>query len=303
MKQMHKLAKILVITITIFMVLGDQHPLYAQEIRINVAASFYPLAEFASRVGGEYVNVINITPAGSEPHDYEPTPMDIKKIYSSRIFIMNGDGVDPWAGKIKQDLLRKGVIVVDMMGIIRSYNPHTTTNVNPHIWLDPVIAQEMVLKISKAIQKIDPEHTSYYKNRTNLFIDALKKLDKDYAKGLSACKLHDIITSHDAFPYLAKRYGFYTHSIAGLSPEEEPSPKTIARLIVLVREKHIRYIFFERLVSPKLSDTIAHETGAKTLVLDPIEGLTEKEVKAGKDYLVIMQENLKNLRQAMECNE
>lgn len=283
------------------MVLGVQNPLFARESMINVAVSFYPLAEFASRVGGKYVKVINITPAGSEPHDYEPTPIDIKKIYTAKLFIFNGAGVDPWADKIKQDLVKKGSIVVNMMDIIRSYNPHTSTNFNPHIWLDPVIAQEIVLKISNAIQKADPKHTYYYQQRTNLFIDALKTLDKDYAHGLDSCKLHDIITSHAAFNYLAKRYGFNTYSIAGLSPEEEPSPKTMAQLITLVREKHIRYIFFERLVGPRLSDTIAHETGAKTLVLDPIEGLTEKEIRAGKDYLSIMRENLVNLKQAMEC--
>ncbi|MGC8901193.1 MAG: metal ABC transporter solute-binding protein, Zn/Mn family [bacterium] len=299
MKLMHKFT--IILAIAVFTVLGNQHPLYAQDKKINVAASFYPLAEFASRIGGEYVDVINITPAGSEPHDYEPTPMDIKKIYTAKLFVFNGAGVDPWAEKIERDLRKKGVVVIKIMDLVASRNEQYINNRDPHIWLDPVIAISMVESISKALQSIDPEHAQYYKTHANIFIGQLKQLDRDYALGLASCKLHDIVTSHAAFNYLAKRYGFKAYSVAGLSPEEEPSPKTMAQLIRLVQQKHIKYIFFERLVNPKLSDTIARETGAKTLVLDPIEGLTQKEISAGRNYLSIMQENLRNLRQAMEC--
>ena len=299
MKKIHKLATILTIAIAVFTVLGNQHALYAQEI--NVAASFYPLSEFASRIGGKYVNVINITPAGSEPHDYEPTPMDIKKVYMSNLFIFNGAGVDPWAEKMENHLKKKGIVVLKMMNLIASGNDQYINNHDPHIWLDPVIAKGMVEAISRSLQSMDPEHAQYYKNRTNVFIEQLNQLDRDYAHGLASCKLHDIVTSHAAFNYLSKRYGFKAYSIAGLSPEEEPSPKTMAQLITLVKDKQIKYIFFERLVNSKLSETIAREAGAKTLVLDPIEGLTQKEISSGKDYLSIMQANLKNLRQAMEC--
>jgi zinc transport system substrate-binding protein len=301
MKPMHKLAILLATTISVFMVLSDWHPLYAQEKRIKVVASFYPLAEFASRVGGEYVDVTNITPAGSEPHDYEPSPGDLKKIYEAKLFIVNGAGVDPWATKIKNDLVKKGITVLEMMSLVSHASGKHLNNHDPHIWLDPVIAKEMVQEIAKSLETIDPGHAQYYRVRANVFVEQLEHLNSDYAQGLASCKLHDIITSHAAFNYLAKRYGFNAYSIAGLSPEEEPSPKTMAQLITLVREKHIKCVFFERLVNPKLSETIARETGAKTLVLDPIEGLTAKEIKAGKNYLTIMKENLANLRQAMEC--
>jgi zinc transport system substrate-binding protein len=296
---MYKLFITLMVTTgTVF---GSFHLAYAQKNRINVAVSFYPLAEFTEQVGGKYVDVINITPSGAEPHDYEPTPMDIKKVYLSRLFIFNGAGVDPWAKKIEQDLKRKGVVVLEMINLVEPIKRQYDNNYDPHIWLDPVIAQKMVQEINKNLRTMDPEHAGYYEKRASLYAAQLTQLDKAYAQGLSTCRLHDIVTSHAAFGYLAKRYGFNAYSIAGLSPEEEPSPKTIAELIKIVREKHIKYIFFERLINPKLSETIAHETGAKTLVLDPIEGLTREEIKAGKDYISIMKENLANLRRAMGC--
>ncbi len=299
MKHIYKFFAISVITL--MTVLGLLHPLYAQEKKIKVVASFYPLAEFASRVGGHYVDVTNITPVGSEPHDYEPTPMDMKKVYEARLFILNGAGVDPWATKIKNDVVKKGIVILEMISLVSPMNGHYLNNRDPHVWLDPVTAKNMVQEISKSLKTIDPEHAQYYETQTTIFVEQLNRLNNDYAHGLTSCKLHDIITSHAAFNDLAKRCGFNAYSIAGLSPEEEPSPKTMSQLIILAREKHIKYIFFERLVNSKLSETIARETGAKTLVLDPREGLTTTGIKAGKNYLSIMKENLATLRQAMEC--
>src|SRR3990167_3462314 len=289
--------------------------------RILVVTSFYPLAEFAKEVGGAQVEVINLTRAGVEPHDYEPTPRDIATAYSADIFILNGSGFDPWAEKIQIDLTIKGVFVLKMSEnfslLPAEFEDEQTDEedsessdvpqdensqkFDPHIWLDPIFAQQEVVIIRDAFKKIDPGKSQMYETNAEQYVKKLSELDTQYAQGLATCSIRDIITSHAAFNYLAKRYNIKVIPIAGITPDAEPSPKKIAEISELVKAKHIQYIFFETLVSPKLAETIALEVGAQTLVFNPIEGLTEAELAAGKNYLTVMKENLKHLRQALVC--
>lgn len=273
--------------------------------KIKIVASFYPLADFAKNVGGDFVNVTNITPAGAEPHEYEPTPQDIVKVHSSQLLIYNGNGVDPWAEKIEADLKAKSIEVIKMSDKLESVKKETGDEggeeFDPHFWLDPVNAQKEVDVIADALIEIDKaREKEYNKNRDN-FKKQLADLDAEYRNSLANCELRTIVTSHNAFKYLARRYNLETLYILGLSPEEEPSAKTIAEVANLAKEKNIKYIFFETLVNPKLSETIANEIGAKTLVLNPIEGLTDEEIAAGKNYLSVMRENLTNLKTALQC--
>jgi zinc transport system substrate-binding protein len=264
--------------------------------KIKIVASFYPLADFAHNVGGDLVDVINITPAGAEPHDYEPTPQDIAKAYNAKLFIYNGNGVDVWADKIRSDLEAKGVMTIKMSDEVQSINN------DPHFWLDPVNAQTETDVIAAALTKIDPSHAAdYTKNRDN-FKKQLDDLDQQYKTGLATCQTREIVTSHDAFNYLAKRYNLISLYILGLSPDAEPSPKTIADVSQEARAKNIKYIFFETLVSPKVAETVAKEIGAQILVLNPIEGLTDTEINHGWNYISIMKDNLTNLRTALQCH-
>lgn len=263
--------------------------------KIKVAASFYPLSEFARQVGSNNIQVRNIVPAGTEPHEFEPTPKDVAEIYSSQIFLINGSSMDPWAEKIKEDLTNKGVVVVNM-----SEKVDLITG-DPHFWLDPNIAQKEVEIVRDTLIKIDPNHGKDYQENAYTYLDSLKQLDNKYSMGLSSCKMKDVVTSHAAIGYLAKRYNFSQTAIAGLSPEEEPSPKRMGEIAQIAKEKKIKYIFFETLVSPTLAQTIANEIGAKTLVFNPLEGLTEEEIIQGKNYISVMEENLVNLQTALSC--
>lgn len=285
-----------------------QQPLVSsqqQNNKINVVASFFPLADFAKNIGGDYVTVTNITPAGAEPHDYEPTAQDIAKVYNAKLFVMNGNGVDAWGEKIQDDLKAKGIVVVKISDTLDSLKNNSPDDPNlaydPHFWLNPINAEKEVDLIADALIKIDPAHeTSYNQNR-----DAYKKqitdLDQEYKTGLATCQQHEIITSHNAFNYMAIQYGLTTLYILGLSPDQEPSPKTIADVANEAKQKNIKYIFFESLVSPKLSQTVANEIGAKTLELNPIEGFTDEEIANGKNYISQMKANLANLRIALQC--
>ncbi len=258
---------------------------------MNVTASFYPLAFISQRVGGKLVQVTQITPGGVEPHDYEPTPQDLTAVSNSQIFIKNGYGVDAWADNI---------VGVKATSKIEAMNGNSGLQ-DPHMWLNPLNLISEAEVIRDAFVAGDPENSAKYMLNAQGLINDLKGLDQEFKDGLKECKVRQIVTSHDAFRYMAKRYNFETLAIAGLSPEEEPSPKRLAELSDFAKKNNIKYIFFETLVSPKLADTIAKEIGAKSLVLNPIEGLTREEAIMGKDYLFLMQENLKNLRTAMQC--
>jgi len=262
--------------------------------KISVVASFYPLAEFARHVGGDNVIITTIISAGTEPHDFEPTPQDIAKIRDARLFIYNGGTLDPWAGKIADEL----PVGVTALNMARSLG---LDGADPHFWLDPVVAQKETEAIRNALIQIDPAQTESYRQNAAAYSTKLAALDKEYSTKLQSCAGREIFTSHAAFSYLAKRYNLTQSSIAGLSPDAEPSARQLAELADSAKAKNIKYIFFETLASPKLAQTLAEATGAKTLVLNPLEGLTADEVKSGRDYISVMQDNLANLTLALNC--
>ena len=267
--------------------------------RLKVAASFYPLAHFAEQVGGDCADVVNISPPGSEPHEFVPPPRDFKKIWTSDIFVYQGGGLDPWAERIQGDIEQNGTLVVrmaehfDLAGRRGKYDPH--------IWLDPLLAQKEVQVIRDAFIKADQENKRIYMKNAGEYIVTLDALDRKYNEGLGSCITRDIIVSHDAFSYLARRYGLNVHSISGISPEEEPSPRRIAELAGIAVKENIRYIFYEALSSPRMAETIAREVGGETLVLNPLGGITREDARAGKTYISLMEENLTNLRLALNC--
>ncbi len=272
--------------------------------KIQVTASFYPLFFFSSQIGGDKAQVKNITPAGSEPHDYEPTTGDIARIESSNMLVLNG-GVEAWGDKIKDNL--KGtpvVIVVASEGLLTQQLTQESKNLqNPHIWLAPQLAKKEVKAIVQGFVKVDPQNKDYYDSNANMLLTKLDQLDTLYTQGLASCKQKDIITSHAAFGYLAKAYGLNQIAISGLSPDMEPSSQQLVEVAKFAKNHHVGYIFFESLVSPRLAETIANEVGAKTLVLDPLEGLSENDIKLGKNYFTVMENNLNNLQTAFQCTK
>ena len=274
-----------------------------QSSKLQITASFYPLYYFSQQIAGDKANVINITPAGAEPHDYEPTAQDIAQIENSKLLVLDGTGLEAWGNSIKQNLNPKNTMVLTVGdGIINQKVMEDGQEViDPHIWQSPPLDKEIVDKITQALIQIDPVNASYYQANATALKSKLDELDTQYKQGLANCAEKNIITSHAAFGYLATAYGLNQVSIAGLSPDAEPSPQQLADIVKFAKANNVKYIFFESFVSPKLSDTIATEVGAKTLVLNPIEGLTNDEIAQGKTYFTEMQNNLTNLRIALQC--
>lgn len=264
--------------------------------KVKVITSFYPLYEIARRVGGEYVDVQNLVPPGAEPHDYEPTPKDISRILESHILFVNGGGLEPWFEKISSEFQGRSVRIIDASKLSGDVIPG-----DPHYWLDPIYYVKEVDRFEQTLSEVDPSHRDFYSANALKFTGELTSLSDDFQNGLRNCSFHEFVTNHAAFGYLARRYDIKMIPITGLSPEAEPSPKTLAALTDLLRGKNIRYILVETLVSPKIAETLAREVGAKTLVLNPLEGLLGEDIALGQNYVTVMRQNLHTLQIAMDC--
>jgi zinc transport system substrate-binding protein len=278
-----------------------------KDTRLQVVASFYPMAEFARAVGGKNANVVTLVKPGLEPHDYEPTPQDLAKIYGSDLFVYNGAGLESaWVDKIQPQLDQSNTFTVDASYKVKllSRDPSDSENksaTDPHVWMDPELAVKEVSAITLGYIAVDGKNARTYQENADAYIKKLNQLHAAFTSGLAQCQSHDIVTSHQAFSYLAKEYGLTATGITGLSPDNEPSPQKLAQIADLAKANNVKYIFFESLVSPKLSQTIASEVGAQTIEFNPLEGLTNAEVKAGKNYLSVQQDNLQALRTALSC--
>jgi zinc transport system substrate-binding protein len=254
----------------------------------TVVAAFYPLAFAAERIGGPGVHVDNLTPPGSEPHDLELTPRAVGRIESAAVVLYLSHGFQPAVSKAVAQARGKPVDVLAGLTLRQSSEEGLTAD--PHVWLDPVLFARIVRRIGVVLHR-----------PTSGLLADLRQLDRDYRAGLRNCARREIVTSHAAFGYLGNRYGLTQISITGLAPESEPSPKQLVHVVDIVRRTHATTVFFETLVSPRLAQTVAREVGARTAVLDPIEGLTPSEQKRGDNYLTLMRRNLAALRQALGC--
>ncbi|MBI5729012.1 MAG: zinc ABC transporter substrate-binding protein [Candidatus Magasanikbacteria bacterium] len=271
--------------------------------KLRVVTSFYPLYYFATQIAGDKAIVYNITPAGAEPHDYEPTTQDMAHIEDSKLLILNGGKLEAWGDKVKNTLQNTATIIVSVGDDIANQKviEDGETVRDPHVWLDPVLAKKEATTIADSLAAVDPANANFYENNATQLLAKLDALDQKYRQDLSSCKQKNIATAHTAFGYLAREYEFEQIAISGLSPDAEPSAKKLADVTDYVKKHNIKYIFFESLVSPKLAETLAYETGAKTLVLNPLEGLTNQEIAQGQDYFTVMRNNLKNLQTALDC--
>jgi len=253
--------------------------------RETVVASFYPLAFAAEQVGGEAVSVENLTPPGAEPHDLEVSPSDVSNIKSAELVLLLGHGFQPQL----EDAAGSGP---DVVALLDTPALDLHPDGDPHVWLDPIRYMKIVDRIGVVLRR--PAAVSRLLAR-------LRKLDKDYRSGLADCARRDIVTSHEAFAYLAERYGLNQIAVTGLNPEAEPTPQALQQTVDVVRASDATTVYFERLVSPRLAETVARETGTKTAVLDPIEGLTDTERKQGADYFTLMRANLRALQAGLGC--
>lgn len=263
--------------------------------RVTVVASFYPLAEAAERVGRDAVAVDNLTPPGAEPHDLELSPSEVEHLLDADVVLVMGQGFQP---AVEDVAATRGTGTVE---VLSSLPIPQEGGVDPHVWLDPVLMVGVVDGVAAALAQADPDRAQGFLTNAEAFKGELRALDGRYATTLARCQRRTLVTSHDAFSYLAERYGLTQQAVAGLSPEAEPDPRRLAELSDLVASEGVTTVFTETLVSPKVAETLAREAGVATAVLDPLEGLTDDKRAAGADYISVMDENLAGLSAALGC--
>lgn len=286
-------------------------------------ASFYPVAEIATRVGGDRVRVANLTPAGVEPHDLELTSRQVDQLEDADLLVYLGQGFQPAVAAIAS---RRGSGTVDLLDAVAleaapaeaadageehpeeehseeaDHGGHAEESaLDPHFWLDPTLLAKAADVVADALAGVDADGTATFRANADTYKQELAALDAEMQAGLADCERRQIVTAHAAFHYLARRYELVQLPIAGLSPDAEPNPARLADLTDEIRREGITTVFFEDLVSPAVAEALAREAGVATAVLSPLEGLSTRDSEAGKDYAAVMRQNLAALREALGC--
>lgn len=275
--------------------------------KVQVAVSFYGLEEWATIVGGERVEVTNLVPPGVEPHEWEPNPSELKRLEQAEAFFYVGAGYEHWVDQTLSAIGKKELIAVEASRGFALIEPtaedegHDHGNLDPHIWLDPQGAIQMVKAVRDGLIQADPAGKAVYTANAAAYIGKVEALDQQFSEGLKSCKSDELFVTHEAYGYLAHRYGLHQHAILGLSPEVEPDPRTLAELIKTAKAAGVMTIFTETVASNRVTEVVAAEIGARTLPLHTFENLTDDERAVGLDYIKVMEQNLANLKQALEC--
>lgn len=303
----------------------------AASAKLKVVTSFYPLYFMASEIGGEHVDIVNLIAAGVEPHDWTPKSRDLSEASSASLLLYHGAGLELWIDQFQKGLSKdSGVAVKEMSAGIElidgeeeeehSEEAHEHEGeahehedeaheheeeghnhaVDPHTWVSPKSAIVLAENVKSSLVEADPDHAADYEARFEALKEKLVKLDQEYTKALSAASQKNMVVSHQAFGYLARDYGLKQIAIMGLSPDAEPKAQDLLNIAKFVKENGVKYIFFEELVSDQLAKTLADEADVETLVLNPLEGLTKEQEKAGETYITLMERNLQNLIQALQ---
>jgi zinc transport system substrate-binding protein len=272
-----------------------------------IVTAFYPLQFLSQRIGGATVTVIDLTKPGAEPHDVELNPRQVGQISDASLVVyLDGfqPAVDEAVAQEAKDRAFDAGSVVDLLPITGDHaeepgeeHEEATGGKDPHVWLDPARYATVAGELGERLAEMEPAHAADYRARAAAVRAELTTLDNEFTTGLKTCARREIVTSHTAFNYLAQRYRLTEVGITGVSPEAEPAPQRLAEVAREAKATGTTTIFFETLVSPKVAETIAREVGAKTAVLDPLEGVTDPNA----DYFSVMRANLAALKSALGC--
>ncbi|KGF11795.1 hypothetical protein HMPREF1633_04530 [Tissierellia bacterium S5-A11] len=324
---MKKLVWVLSLCAAVLALVGCGQTPQENQGKLQVVTTVYPVYDVVKKVAGDRADVTLLVPPGAEPHDWEPTASDLKKIGQAKVFFYNGAGLEPTDQILKKEITRDATVVELSQGLdllklqddddhdhdhdhdtdhhdadhhdedhhAEGHHHHHHGGVDPHVWLDPQNVMKEAAVVADALAKADPAHADAYRANAKKYQDELAALDKDMDAALSSLANKNLVVSHEAFGYLAARYGLTQIGIMGVDADAEPTPDRMAQLVEFIREHDVRTIYSEELVNPRLAEAIAAETGAVVRVLNPIEGLTAAQEKAGYDYIKLQRENLTTL--------
>ncbi|MEV5028577.1 metal ABC transporter solute-binding protein, Zn/Mn family [Paenibacillus sp. LPE1-1-1.1] len=289
--------------------------------QISVVTSFYPLYYLASEIGGDHVKAVNLVASGIEPHDWTPKSRDLDTASKAQLFLYHGAGLEGWVDGFLKGLSKDSKVITKEMSngitlIEGSEDEHEDEGehedehadeeapehggVDPHTWVSPKSALKLAENVKNSLIEADAANQADYEKNYAALKTKIESIDADYTAKLAQTTNKDIVTSHQAFGYLARDYGLKQVSIMGLSPDAEPRAQDLLEISKFVKANGVKYIFFEELVSDQLAKTLANEADVETMVLNPLEGLTPDQEKDGETYLTLMERNLQNLVQALQ---
>ena len=274
--------------------------------QIQVVTTFYPMYDFTKNIVGNEGDVSILLPAGMDMHDFEPSAKDIAKIQDADVFVYNNENMESWVPSIEQTLDEGNVNVIQASGdmdlLAGSEEEHDHDHeaehhheFDPHIWLSPARAITEVENIRDELIAAYPDKKAAFTSNADKYLAQLTDLDQEFKDSLTNAKVKDFVAQHAAFGYLAHDYGLTQVPIAGLSPNEEPSPARLAEIKDFVSEHHVKYIYFEENAKETIAKTLADEAGVSLEVMNTLEGLTQEQIDNGENYISIMEENLKIL--------
>lgn len=272
---------------------------FLEEEKLSVVTTIYPMQDFVTQIGGDKVEIINLVPAGMEPHDFELSTGDMGLLEEADVLVYNGAGMEHFIDKTIQTMTNHSVVIVEAAKEVEQIDGEGGKK-DPHTWLSIQNAKMECEAICNALCEADKENEAYYKGNLEDYEQQLDELYSDFEAGLSGCENRTIVVAHEAFGYLCEEFSLEQVGIEGLMADSEPDSGKMKEIIDLCREQNIQVIFFEELVSPKVAQTIADETGASTMVLNPIEGLTKEQEEENLNYIGLMRENLSALQTALQ---
>lgn len=269
--------------------------------KIKVVVSFNAMAEFAQAVGKDKVDIKTITPDGTEPHEYEPTAKDLKGLSNARVFVFNGLEMEKWVNKSLQAVDNKNLIIVDAS---EGCTPIKITNSelikkddqdDPHLWVSLKGAEIEAKNIKNALVKADPSSKAYFEKNYLDFYNLLEQLFNEYKSKLSVVKNKNFVTGHASFAYLCRDFGLKQNSVEDVFAAGEPSAKRLTELVNYCKQNSIKTIFLEDMVTPKVSEMLASEVGAKTVKIYTIESKDDK-----RNYISSMEYNLQAIYNSLK---
>ena len=275
--------------------------------KLKVSTSTYPMYYIANEIGKDKIDLEILVPIGVDPHEYELSLKETKELEHTQLFLYNGQGLEHWGEKVSDNMKSKGKEVINASDYVElleieeneDHDGHEHGDKDPHIWLNPMNVDKIAKEFKEKLINMDKKNSDIYEENYLELSGKLKDLDDKFNEELKDRKQDTILVSHMAFAYLAHRYELQQIAVTGISPQSEPSPKSISRLIDITKEKDIHHIFFEVLSSPKSVEMLAEEANLEVLELNPIGGITKEQFETGDDYISIMEENLKNLKKAL----
>ena len=229
--------------------------------KIRVATTISTLNSFVQGVGGEYVTVKNIVPIGASPETFAPAPQDVARVADADILVENGAGLEAWLDRLLGDAGARNLrVVVCADGL-------PVKNLNPHLWMDPVLAKRYVLKIRDALVAEDPPHADAYRRNAAAYNRRLDELTARIAKQIATIPpaRRYMIVFHNAWQYYNDRFGITTLGFVVRNPGQEPNPAQVAALIDLAKAHGVRAVFSEPEYSPKILHSIAQGAGIEVV--------------------------------------